>query len=158
MAGRRVLGHPQTKQPLDSPEHAAILGIRQTNDQLLSRCSQLFREHDLTHSQYNLLRILWSAGHPLSTQEIARRMDQGPSAMSGILGRLEIQGLILRSRCTSDKRIIHVEPTAAAGEVLKRLDVPVSELHQQLMGHLTQEELKELVRLLEKAREVTEQL
>ena len=62
-----------------------------------------------------------------------------------------------RQRGTSDQRIIYVEPTKSAGEVLKRLDVPVSELHQRLIGHLTREELKELVRLLEKARVVTAQ-
>ena len=70
MAGRRVRGEPQTKRPLDSLEYVAILSIRRTNDQLLSRFSQLFREYDLTHSQYNRLRILWSAGQPMSTQEI----------------------------------------------------------------------------------------
>ena len=157
MAGRRVRGEPKTKRPLGSPEQVAIQSIQQTNDQMLNRFSQLFREYDLTPSQYNLLGILWSEGQTLSTQEIARQLGQGKSGMSGILGRLEKQGLITRQRCTSDQRIIHVEPTVLAGVVLKRLDVPVSELHQQLMGHLTREELKELVRLLEKARVVTEQ-
>ncbi len=157
MAGRRVRGEPKTKRPLDSPEQVAIQSILRTNGQMLNRFSQLFREYDLTHSQYNLLRILWSEGQPLSTQEIAHQLVQGKSAMSGILGRLEQQGLITRRRCTSDQRIIYVEPTKSAGEVLKRLDVPVSELHQQLIGHLTRGELKELVRLLEKARVVTEQ-
>ena len=32
------------------------------------------------------------------------------------------------------------------------MDDPVTELHKQLIGHLTQAELKELSRLLEKAR------
>lgn len=34
----------------------------------------------------------------------------------------------------------------------RRIDAPVNELHKQLIGHLTQTELKELSRLLEKAR------
>ena len=157
MAGRRVRGEQKTKRPVDTPAQVAIQSIQRTNDQMLNRFSQLFREYDLTPSQYNLLGILCSAGQPMSTHEIARRMDQGQSGMSGILGRLEKQGLITRQRGMSDQRIIYVEPSKSAGEVLKRLDVPVSELHQQLIGHLTREELKELVRLLEKARLVTEQ-
>ena len=155
MTKSRLRGEPKTKRPLGSPEQVAIQSIQRTNDQMLNRFSQLFREYDLTPSQSNLLEILWSAGQPLSTQEIARQMGQGKSGMSGILGRLEKQGLITRQRGTSDQRIISVEPTKSAGEVLKRLDVPVSELHQQLIGHLTREELKELVRLLEKVRVVT---
>ncbi len=42
--------------------------------------------------------------------------------------------------------------TDAARELLKRMDNPVAELHKQLIGHLTQADLKELSRLLEKAR------
>ena len=155
MTKSRLRGEPKTKRPLGSPEQVAIQSILRTNDQMLNRFSQLFREYDLTPSQYNLLGILWREGQPLSTQEIARQLGQGKSGMSGILGRLEKQGLITRQRGTSDQRIIYVEPTKSAGEVLKRLDIPVSELHQQLIGHLTREELKELVRLLEKARVVT---
>ena len=155
MTKSRLRGQPKTKRPEDSPAQVAIQSIQRTNDQMLNRFSQLFREYDLTPSQYNLLGILWREGQPLSTQEIARQLGQGKSGMSGILGRLEKQGLITRQRGTSDQRIIYVEPTKSAGEVLKRLDIPVSELHQQLIGHLTREELKELVRLLEKARVVT---
>ena len=94
MTKSRLRGEPKTKRPLGSPEQVAIQSIQRTNDQMLNRFSQLFREYDLTPSQYNLLEILWSAGQPLSTQEIARQMGQGKSGMSGILGRLEKQGLI----------------------------------------------------------------
>ena len=45
-----------------------------------------------------------------------------------------------------------MELTDAARELLQRMDDPVTELHKQLIGHLTQAELKELSRLLEKAR------
>ena len=85
-------------------------------------------------------------------QEIGDRMIQVVPAMTGLLDRLENQGLIQRERCTEDRRVVYVELTDTAKDLLKRLDAPVSELHKQLIGHLTQTELKELSRLLEKAR------
>jgi len=72
--------------------------------------------------------------------------------MTGLLDRLEKQGLVRRERCTEDRRVVYVELTDAAKEILKRMDDPVSELHQQLIGHLTWAERKELSRLLERAR------
>jgi hypothetical protein len=44
-----------------------------------------------------------------------------------------------------------------AAEVPKRLAVRVSGFRQLLIGYLTREELKELVRLLEKAQVVTDE-
>ena len=79
-------------------------------------------------------------------------MIQVVPAMTGLLDRLEKQGLVQRERCTEDRRVVYVELTDAARELLQRMDDPVTELHKQLIGHLTQAELKELSRLLEKAR------
>ena len=84
--------------------------------------------------------------------EIGDRMIQVVPAMTGLLDRLEKQGLIQRERCTQDRRVIYVTLTESALNLLKRMDGPVNELHKQLIGHLTQAELKELSRLLEKAR------
>jgi MarR family transcriptional regulator, 2-MHQ and catechol-resistance regulon repressor len=140
------------KRPSDSPEQEALLNILRTNDQFQNRFGRLFREFDLTPSQYNVLRILRGEGKPMPCQEIAERMIQVVPAMTGLLDRLEAQGHIRRERCTEDRRVIYVELTETAKDLLKRMDAPVSELHKKLVGHLTPTELTHLSRLLEKAR------
>ena len=42
--------------------------------------------------------------------------------------------------------------TEKGRKTLAALDEPLQELHKKLIGHLTKAELKELIRLLEKAR------
>lgn len=152
MSKSRLQDELKKKRPFDLPEQEAILNILRTSDQFQNRFGRLFREYDLTHSQYNVLRILRGEGKPMPCQEIGDRMIQVVPAMTGLLDRLEKQGLVSRDRCTEDRRVVYVELTDTAKEILKRMDGPVSELHQQLIGHLTQTELKELSRLLEKAR------
>jgi hypothetical protein len=49
--------------------------------------------------------------------------------------------------------VIFAAITEKATTVLSDLDEPVLALHETLMGHLSQAELKELSRLLEKVRE-----
>ncbi len=152
MSDSRLQVELKKKRPFESLEQEAILNIMRTNDQIQNRFGRLFREYELTSSQYNVLRILRGEGKPMPCQEIADRMIQVVPAMTGLLDRLEKQDLIKRERCTEDRRVVYVELTDSATDLLKRMDRPVSELHKQMIGHLKQTELKDLSRLLEKAR------
>ena len=140
------------KRPFESPEQEAVLNILRTNDQFQNRFGRLFREYGLTASQYNVLRILRGEGKPMPCLEIGERMIQVVPAMTGLIDRLEKQQFVRRERCTEDRRVIYVEITKKALDLLAELDRPVTDLHRQLVGHLKRSELKELSRLLEKAR------
>ena len=155
MANSRLQRELRKKRPFESPEQEAVLNILRTNDQFQNRFGRLFREYGLTSSQYNVLRILRGEGKPLPCLEIGDRMIQVVPAMTGLLDRLEKQELIQRERCTADRRVVYVEITKKGIDLLKQLDQPVSDLHQHLIGHLNRTELKELSRLLEKARQST---
>lgn len=141
------------RQPFESPEIEANLNILRTADQFHNRFGRFFREYGLTNSQYNVLRILRGEGKPMPSLEIAERMVQVVPGITGLIDRLEKQELVKRHRCTEDRRIVYVELTESAIAVLNEIDQPLKDLHHQLMGHLTRDELKELSRLLEKARE-----
>lgn len=141
------------RKPFESPEIEAILNLLRTADRFQNRFGRLFREYGLTTSQYNVLRILRGEGKPLPSLEIASRMVQVVPAITGLIDRLEKQDLVKRERCKEDRRVVYVELTDMATELLKQIDEPDVELHKQLMGHLTRKELKELSRLLVKARE-----
>ena len=140
------------RDPFDSAEQEAILNLLRSSDQFQNRFGRLFREFGLTSSQYNVLRILRGAGEPLPSLEIAGRLIQVVPAITGLIDRLEKQGLVTRERCKQDRRVVYVDITPAALDLLKKLDQPVSDLHRTLAGHLTRTELKELSRLLEKLR------
>ncbi len=141
------------KHPFESLEQEVDLNIVRTSDQFQNRFGKLFRQYGLTSSQYNVLRILRGEGKPMPSLEISSRMIQVVPAMTGLIDRLEKQGLVRRHRCTEDRRVIFIEITEAGGDMLQQLDEPVLELHRSLVGHLTRTELKDLNRLLEKCRQ-----
>lgn len=153
MTSGRLQRELKKRQPFESPEIEAILNILRTSDQFQNRFGRLFREYGLTSSQYNVLRILRGEGKPMPSLEIADRMVQVVPAITGLIDRLEKQHLVKRERCTKDRRVVYVDLTAKAVKLLKELDGPDIELHQQLIGHLTRRELSQLSRLLEKARQ-----
>jgi DNA-binding MarR family transcriptional regulator len=153
MAPSRLQSELKKKRPFVSPEQEAILNILRTSDRFENRLGRLFREYGLTSSQYNVLRILRGEGKPMPSLEIADRMIQVVPAITGLIDRLEQQGLVARRRCEEDRRVVYVEITDKALGVLKQLDQPLENLHQSLIGRLSRRELSELSRLLEKARQ-----
>jgi DNA-binding MarR family transcriptional regulator len=141
------------KRPFDLPEQEATLSILRTSDQLQIRFSRLLREHGLTPSQYNILRILRGEGKPLPILEIASRTITVVPGITGLIDRLEKAGFVNRLRCEKDRRVIYVALTEQGTRSLAALDEPLLALHRKLLGHLSQGELKDLIRLLEKVRE-----
>lgn len=140
------------KKPFESPEKEAMLNIARTSDRFQNRLGKLFREFGLTSSQHNVLRILRGEGRPMRCDEIRRRMIQVVPAMTGLLDRLEKDGLVTRTRCEKDGRVIYVDLTTKARNVLHKIDGPLTDLYHECLGHLSRADLKQLSALLEKAR------
>lgn len=92
-------------------------------------------------------------GQPLPILEIASRTIAVVPGITGLIDRLEQAGFVNRLRCAKDRRVIYVALTDHGTETLAALDEPLVARHRKLLGHLSQAELKELIRLLEKVRE-----
>jgi MarR family 2-MHQ and catechol resistance regulon transcriptional repressor len=136
----------------DSLEQEAALNLMRTSDRVQIRFARLFREHNLTSSQYNILRILRGEGKPLPILEIASRTITVVPGITGLIDRLEEAGLVRRERCREDRRIVRVALSSQAEKLLSELDGPILDLHSQLLDHLSESDLKSLIRLLEKVR------
>src|SRR5438093_10908330 len=140
------------KRPFESSEQEAALSVLRTSDQLQIRFARLLRERGLTPSQYNVLRILRGEGKPLPILEIASRTIAVVPGITGLIDRLEQAGFVNRVRCEEDRRVIYVALADRGTNALAELDEPLLALHRKLLGHLSQTELKELIRLLAQVR------
>jgi DNA-binding MarR family transcriptional regulator len=141
------------RRPFDSPEQEAALNIARTADRFGICFARLFREYGLTPSQYNVLRILRGEGKPLPILEVADRMLNVMPGITGLIDRLEGMGLVARERSAEDRRVVFVAITPRGLDLVGQLDEPEAALHNRLIGHLSPAELRELSRLLEKARQ-----
>jgi DNA-binding MarR family transcriptional regulator len=142
------------RQPFAALDQEVALNILRTGDRLQIQFERLFRAYGLkSSSQYNVLRILRGEGKPLPILEIAGRTITAVPGITGLIDRLESAGLVRRERCTKDRRVIFVCITPKAKELLDRIDGPLLRLHRRLVGHLSEVEQRQLVRLLEEVRE-----
>jgi DNA-binding MarR family transcriptional regulator len=143
------------KHAFESVEQEAALNLFRTTDHLARGSEQVLKSAGISHTQYNVLRILRGAagaGEHLSCREIATRMITRDPDMTRLLDRLESRGLISRSRSTIDRRVVYTRITEAGLLVLKQLDEPVRAMHRRQLGHMGEARLHELIRLLEAAR------
>ena len=148
----RLQREVKKRNPFTSLPEEAHLNLARTSDRVGIQFERLFRGHGLTPSQYNILRILRGEGKPLPILEVAGRTVTTVPGITGLIDRLERAKLVARRRCTEDRRVVYVEITPQGLEILANLDEPVETLNQQILGHLSDKELRELIRLLEKIR------
>jgi len=115
---------------------------------------ELFKEHDLSLAQYNVLRILRGAGTDgLTCGGVSERLVQHDPDVTRLLDRLEKRSLIERHRDQKDRRVVRTAITDAGLALLAALDGPVDVIHEQQFGHLSEAQLQQLVAMVGAAME-----
>ncbi len=139
--------------PFRSLEQGAFLSLLRTGDALLRRVEEALRPAGLSHTQYNVLRILRGAGpQGLACREVAERMLTRDPDVTRLLDRLERRRLVKRARERRDRRVVSVRITAAGLRILKELDAPIAALHRAQLKHMGGRRLRSLLALLALAR------
>lgn len=146
----------QIKQskPFGSLEEETFLNLIRTTEFVRQSGAAMLASYDLSHEQYNVLRILRGAGADgRACGEIAARMVTRDPDITRLLDRLEKRGFVKRTRESEDRRVITVRITPAGEALAAALDEPMLELGRRLLGHLGPDKLRTLIGLLEEARE-----
>jgi MarR family transcriptional regulator, organic hydroperoxide resistance regulator len=141
------------KLPFTSREQEAYLSLLRTADALQARVEARLKDFGLTGTQYNALRILRGAGpEGLPCREIGERMITHDPDITRLLNRLEDRGFVERTRARHDRRVIYGKITAAGLKLLREMDAPIEKHGREMLRHVGQEKLKQLVDLLELVR------
>lgn len=142
------------RKPFASLKQETYLNLLRTYEQFSSGFVRLLKKHGLSDSQYNALRILRGEGEPMQVYQIAERMIVAQPDISRLIDRLRANGLVDCNRSEQDRRVVWVTLTAKARELLKKLDRPISELHEAQFECLNETELAMLNKLLFRARNI----
>jgi len=144
-----TLTKPQKRSP-QSLESRAFVALLIAADRLSQQAEQLMKQHSLTGTQYNVLRILRGAEPAgLPCKGISDRMISHDPDMTRLLDRMEKRGLITRVRQLDDRRVIKTRITVQGLDILKKLDAPVEELHRKQFRNIAVARLKSIAATLE---------
>lgn len=128
--------------------HALLVGAmrrRSLRDPLAASCAEL----DLSAPQVHTLLALGHEGS-LAMGDLARRVAVTEKTITGLVDRLQRDGLVARRREAADRRVIHVGLTARGEALARRLDAEVLHAITRLLGRLDAADRRDLFRILEK--------
>ena len=140
----------QTRQAIS--EEKTFLELVRTADRLSRGAAALLKRHELSPTQYNVLRILRGSPEGLPCGEIGRRLITREPDITRLLDRMEKRGLISRHREIQDRRTVLTHITKTGLDTVNELDEPVQAIHRKQLGHMGREGLLTLASLLRQAR------
>ncbi len=147
-----VTEHPTLDTSCDSGQEVLASLVR-TYDSLWSELTKFLQRFELTPQQYNVLKALASCGGGVACQAIAEQLLNRVPDITRLLDRLEQAGLIRRERCCEDRRVVRTYLTDAGRSKVEEVKGPLAGALKARFGHMSQDELQTLSRLLNVLRE-----
>lgn len=136
----------------DGVDAVLVFNLVRTQGYLSPFIDARLREEHLTAAQFNALLVLGAAGaNGLLMGEVGERLVVTKSNVTGLVNRLERQGLAVRGE-HRDGRVRVVRLTVEGAELLERALPQYERVVGELTGCLKDDEKRTLVRLLTKLR------
>ncbi|GAB4093265.1 MarR family winged helix-turn-helix transcriptional regulator [Flaviaesturariibacter terrae] len=130
----------------------AMINLLYTYGWVMEQIKNFLAAEDITHQQFNILRILRGAmPQPLSTLQIRERMLDKMSDTSRIVDRLLAKELVQKSTCPKDKRLVDVTISPKGLALLQKLDKRTDPV-QHIMRNLSDDEAEQLNEMLDRMR------
>lgn len=138
-----------SERPEDVAAREAYLNLVRAHEKLHAEFSALFKAHDLTQPQYNVLRILLDAPKEgVPCQGIGERLLNRVPDVTRLVDRMESAGLVRRTRCPEDRRVVRITVTPKGRKRCEGLNGPVMDLHREQAAHLAPKRVAALNKVL----------
>jgi MarR family transcriptional regulator, organic hydroperoxide resistance regulator len=155
---------PMRAAPLDKAERdergGMSPGVKIEVDQILEAIiyfttetrritKELAKRSNLTGPQLTVVKILETIGD-LSLSELSDRIRAQNSTVTGIIDRMEREGLVQRVRSSEDRRVIRIHLTEKGAKLAADIPVEPMEILRGALGGLTPTETSDLLRIMTK--------
>jgi DNA-binding MarR family transcriptional regulator len=107
------------------------------------------REVGLTGPQLTVLKLL-ETFDDLSLSSLSERIRAQNSTVTGIIDRMEREGLVRRERSTTDRRVVHIRLSDKGLRLAQKIEVEPMEIFRSALQGLSQADLKDLLRIMNK--------
>lgn len=133
---------------------AALYNLARTFTLLTRHFQRHYATFGLTPAQVNVLTLVHHLGGPegLSQRDIAKRLIVSGSNVTGLIDRMENEGLLTRRALVGDRRVKLIKITPKGSSLLERLWPSHMEHAERVMAPLSKKRLEQLIELLTKIR------
>ena len=113
-------------KPFDNEQFKANINLLYTANWLYNKISAVLKPYNLTHEQFNILRIL-RGSHPrcMCQKEVLSRMIAPQSNITALMKKLVTKGFVSIVKSDTDKREYVISITDEGLQLLKKLDTEI---------------------------------
>ena len=124
------------------------IALLQARETAMTFFRPIIKQHNLTEQQWRIVRVL--AEHPsMDFHDLAFRTCILRPSLTGILTRMERDGLVLRLKPLNDQRKLYVSLTQTGQKLYENAQAQVEEVYQQLEAQYSPEKMQQLTALLQ---------
>ncbi|WP_178985516.1 MarR family winged helix-turn-helix transcriptional regulator [Winogradskyella helgolandensis] len=127
----------------------AMQNVLYTANWISSAQNEFFKPFGISPQQYNILRILTGAEHPLKVQTIKDRMVERSPNATRLMDKLFAKKYINRLTSENDRRVVKISITNEGKQLLASIP---NNFMEKVLGKLNEDEAEQLSRLLDKMR------
>lgn len=123
------------------------IALMQAREVAMTYFRPIVKQHNLTEQQWRIVRVL--VDNPsMDFHDLAAATCILRPSLTGILTRMERDGLVLRLKPVNDQRKLYVSLTKEGHALYERAQAKVEEAYQQIEKQFTPEKMKQLTALL----------
>lgn len=130
------------------------LSLLQAREAAMAFFRPLLNAHDLTEQQWRVIRILKQHGE-LENYQLAELACILKPSMTGVLGRLERDGLVRRQKAAQDQRRVFVSLTEGGEACFASMKEGMEANYQKIQAQFGEEKLQQLMGLLNDLKRIT---
>lgn len=110
---------------------------------------ELARRAELTGPQLTVVKLLEQVGD-LSLSGLSEKIRAQNSTVTGIIDRMEREGLVVRERSKEDRRVVYIKLTPKGRELAREIPVEPMEIFRSALESLSAQEMRDLMRIMTK--------
>ena len=106
-------------------------------------------EFGLTGPQLTVIKMLETFGD-ISLSSLSERIRAQNSTVTGIIDRMEREGLVRRERSTTDRRVVYIRLSDKGARLAREIAVEPMEIFRGALLGLSRDDVRDLLRILAK--------
>jgi homoprotocatechuate degradation regulator HpaR len=138
---------------MPTPRPSLTLTLLQAREAAMAFFRPLLNEHDLTEQQWRVIRILRQHGE-LEIHQLAHLACILKPSMTGVLSRLERDGIVRRRKSSEDQRRVFVDLTEQGHQCFVDMSVGMESNYLKIQEQFGEEQLQQLLELLSKLKNI----
>ncbi|WP_192551750.1 homoprotocatechuate degradation operon regulator HpaR [Pseudomonas sp. IzPS59] len=138
---------------MTNPRPSLTLTLLQAREAAMAFFRPGLNAHDLTEQQWRVIRILRQQGE-LESHQLAHQTCILKPSMSGVLKRLERDGLVARRKSAEDQRRIFLSLTNDGHQCFLSMSEGMERGYQEIQRQFGEERLQQLLELLGELKKI----